>query len=82
MTIKTDKANMAGITNEDVAMLLQTGLSGVAPTYLREQDRLIPITFRLRSDERARIEEINDLDVGQQRDERRGCRSARSSSFR
>ena len=44
-------------------MLLQTGLSGATLTYLREQDRLIPITFRLRSDERARIEEINDLDV-------------------
>jgi multidrug efflux pump subunit AcrB len=63
VTIKADKANLAGITNEDVAMLLQTGLSGVAPTYLREQDRLVPITFRLRSDERARIEEIGDLDV-------------------
>ena len=63
VTIKTEKANMAGITNEDVAMLLQAGLSGITPTYLREQDRLIPITFRLRSDERARIEEINELDA-------------------
>ena len=63
VTIKTDKANLAGITNEDVAMLLQTSLSGVTLTNLREQDRLVPITFRLRSDERARIEEIADLDV-------------------
>jgi len=63
VTIKPEKANMAGITNEDVAMLLQAGLSGITPTYLREQDRLIPITFRLRSDERARIEEINELDA-------------------
>ena len=63
VTINTEKANMAGITNEDVAVLLQTGLSGTSPTFLREQDRLIPITFRLRSDERARIEEINNLDA-------------------
>ena len=63
VAIKTEKANLAGITNEDVATVLQTGLSGVAPTFLREQDRLVPITFRLRSDERARIEEIGDLDV-------------------
>ncbi|MGO9111305.1 MAG: efflux RND transporter permease subunit [Thermoguttaceae bacterium] len=63
VTIKTDKANLAGITNEDVAMLLQTSLSGVTLTNLREQDRLVPIVFRLRSDERARIDEINDLDV-------------------
>ncbi len=61
--INPDKASMAGITNQDVALLLQTGLSGLAPTYLREQDRRIPITFRLRSDERARIEEISNLDV-------------------
>jgi multidrug efflux pump subunit AcrB len=63
VTVKTEKANMAGITNEDVAMLLQTALSGISPTALREQDHLIPITARLRSDERARIEEINELDV-------------------
>jgi multidrug efflux pump subunit AcrB len=63
VTIKTDKANLAGVTNEDVAMLLQTSLSGIALTNLREQDRLIPITIRLRSDERSRAEEIGDLDV-------------------
>lgn len=63
VTINTEKASMAGITNEDVAMLLQAGISGVTPTYLREQNRLIPITFRLRSDERARLEEISQLDA-------------------
>ena len=63
VTIKAEKASMVGITNQDVAMLLQAGLSGVTPTHLREQDRLIPITFRLRSDERARIEEISELDA-------------------
>ena len=30
---------------------------------MREQDRLIPITFRLRSDERARIEDIANIDA-------------------
>jgi multidrug efflux pump len=64
VTIDSAKANLsAGITNEDVAVLLQTGLSGAAITYLREQDRLIPIVFRLRSDERSRIENLGDLDV-------------------
>jgi multidrug efflux pump subunit AcrB len=62
--INPDRANLsAGITNEDVALLLQTGLSGAVTTYLREEDRQIPILFRLRSDERSRIEEINSLDV-------------------
>lgn len=63
VTINPDKASMSGITNEDVALLLQTGLSGATPTTLREEDRSIPIVFRLRSDERSRIEEISNLDV-------------------
>ncbi len=59
-----DRANLAGmITNQDVAVLLQTGLSGMTTTYLREEDRLIPIIFRLRSDERSQIEEIGNLDA-------------------
>jgi multidrug efflux pump len=60
---KTDKQSISGIFNQDVAMLLQTGLSGVPTTYLRENDRLIPIVFRLRSDERTQITDIADLDV-------------------
>ena len=64
VAINPDKANLsAGITNEDVALLLQTGLSGAATTYLREEDRTIPIVFRLRSDERTHIEDIKSLDV-------------------
>lgn len=61
--IDSAKANLVGITNEDVAVLLQTGLSGLTPTWLREEDRMIPITFRLRADERARVEEIRNLDA-------------------
>jgi multidrug efflux pump subunit AcrB len=63
VTVNPDRANLTGITHQDIAVLLQTGLSGMSPTYLREEDRLIPIMFRLRPDERARIEEITDLDV-------------------
>jgi multidrug efflux pump subunit AcrB len=61
--IHPDQANLAGVTNEDVAMLLQTGTSGTAPTYLHERDQLIPITFRLRSDERARVDDLGQTDV-------------------
>jgi multidrug efflux pump len=64
VTIDPSKANLsAGITNEDVALLLQTGLSGAAITTLHEQDRVIPIMFRLRSDERARLDSLGELDV-------------------
>lgn len=63
VTINPDRASITGITNEDIALLLQTGLSGAAPTYLREKDQLIPITFRLRNDERAKIEDIANLNA-------------------
>ena len=63
VSIKADKASLSGLTNQDVAMVLSAGLSGAAVTNLREEDRLIPVTFRLRSDERARIEEIANLDA-------------------
>lgn len=63
-TINPDKANLsAGVTNEDVAILLQTGLSGLPMTYMREDDLVIPICFRLRSDERTQIEDLSNLDV-------------------
>jgi multidrug efflux pump len=61
--IHPDKANLAAVSHEDIALLLQTGLSGTSPTYLREEDRLIPITFRLRSDERARVGDLDSLDA-------------------
>jgi multidrug efflux pump len=59
----SDRANITGITNQDVALLLQTGFSGISTTYLREQDRLIPIVLRLRSDERSGIEDIANMDI-------------------
>ena len=68
-------------------MLLQTGLSGIAPTYLREEDRLIPITFRL-AERRAGADRRNQQTRrGQHGRPTCACRSARSpisrrSSFR
>ena len=81
VTVKTEKANLAGITNEDVAMVLQTGLSGSRRTHLREQDRLIPITFRLRSDERAGSKR-STISTSSARRPTCACRSARSWTCR
>ncbi len=61
MRIDADKANLAGVTNQDVAMAVNTGFAGFAPTHLREQDRLIPITLRLRADERTRYEDLANV---------------------
>ncbi|MFZ5830622.1 MAG: efflux RND transporter permease subunit [Planctomycetota bacterium] len=61
MQIEPDKASLTGITNEDVAMIVSTGFSGYAPTTMREGDRLIPVTLRLRSDERTRYEDLVNI---------------------
>jgi multidrug efflux pump subunit AcrB len=39
------------------------GLSGYVSTYVRERDRLIPVTLRLRPDERSKIEDLMTLDA-------------------
>jgi multidrug efflux pump subunit AcrB len=63
LQVRSDRAAMTGVTNEDVASVTQGGLSGTSTTYLRERDRLIPITLRLRPDERARTEDLATLTV-------------------
>ncbi len=61
LNIDPDRANLTGITNQDVAAIVHTGFSGYSPTQLRERDRLIPITLRLRCDERTRYEDLTNL---------------------
>jgi multidrug efflux pump subunit AcrB len=61
MHIEPDRANLTGITNQDVAGIVNSGFSGYTPTYLREKDLLIPITLRLRSDERTRYEDLVNI---------------------
>jgi multidrug efflux pump subunit AcrB len=59
----SDRANLTGITNLDVAAASATALSGYAITSLREGDRQIPVVAQLRMEERARLDDINNLYV-------------------
>ncbi|HSB08795.1 MAG TPA: efflux RND transporter permease subunit [Blastocatellia bacterium] len=59
----TDRANLAGITNLDVAAASATALSGYPLTNLREGDKQIPVVAQLRMEERARLDDINNLYV-------------------
>lgn len=63
LDIEPDRANMTGITNQDVAAVVNAGLSGTTVTQLRDDDRLIPVTVRLRSDERSRVEDLFSINV-------------------
>jgi multidrug efflux pump subunit AcrB len=65
LRVHTDalRANLAGVTNADVALAAATGFSGAPVGVLREGDRLTPIMTRLRADERAAAADLGELYV-------------------
>jgi multidrug efflux pump subunit AcrB len=63
LKVDPDRANLAGVTNQDVAQSSAAGLSGTAVTTLRRGDQQIPVVSRLRASERATISDLNSLYV-------------------
>jgi multidrug efflux pump subunit AcrB len=63
LDVKPDRANLAGITNRDVALSVAAAVSGVPITTLREGDKRIPVVARLRPQERARLTDLSSLYV-------------------
>jgi multidrug efflux pump len=61
--VDPERANVSGVSHEDVARLMNGALSGATATTIREGDRLIPVLFKLRPDERSRMEEMRTLNV-------------------
>ena len=59
----SDRANLAGITNLDVAASSATAINGSQVTVLREGDKQIPIVARLRMEERAQLADMQNLYV-------------------
>ncbi|MBS2015104.1 MAG: efflux RND transporter permease subunit [Deltaproteobacteria bacterium] len=64
--VDSDRANLAGVTNLDVAQSSAIGFSGLPVGQLREGDRLIPIVSRLRSAERGQLSDVQNLYVRSQ----------------
>jgi multidrug efflux pump subunit AcrB len=63
LKIDADKANIAGITNLDVAAASATANNGYQVSTLREDDEQIPIVARMRMEERSRLSDIQNLYV-------------------
>jgi multidrug efflux pump subunit AcrB len=61
--IDPDRANVAGITNADVADASATAMSGARVGAFKEGDKNIPIVARLRMEERAQLADIKNLYV-------------------
>jgi multidrug efflux pump subunit AcrB len=63
LRIDPDRANLAGITNRDVATSTTAAMSGTAVTTLREGNKQIPVIARLRATERAQLSDVENLYV-------------------
>lgn len=61
--LKSDRAKMAGVTNETVAHTLNAYYSGLHLTTFREGDQQIPIILRLPSEQRSRLENVKSAYV-------------------
>jgi multidrug efflux pump subunit AcrB len=59
----SDKANLSGLTNYDVAAASASAMSGAPVGVLREGDEQIPVVARLRATERAQLSDIRSLYV-------------------
>ncbi|NBC22129.1 MAG: MMPL family transporter [Gammaproteobacteria bacterium] len=61
--IDETRAQQAGVTNQDVAIAMQTYLSGLETTEFREEDDLIPIVLRSAADERLQPDRLGNIAV-------------------
>ncbi|MGJ5819919.1 efflux RND transporter permease subunit [Paludibaculum fermentans] len=61
LKIDPDRANLAGLTNRDIAGASATAVSGTSLTYLRDGDKQIPVVARMRADEFAGLGDLNSL---------------------
>ncbi len=61
--IDQERARRAGVTSMDIAVSLQTMLSGIPLTKFREGDKLIPVVLRLGAGERNNVERLKTLNI-------------------
>jgi multidrug efflux pump subunit AcrB len=61
--VDSDRANLSGITNRDVALSSAAGLTGFTVGTLREGSEQVPIVSRLNIDQRAQLSDVQDLYV-------------------
>ncbi|MGH9747624.1 MAG: efflux RND transporter permease subunit [Candidatus Acidiferrales bacterium] len=63
LKVDPDRANLAGVTNQDVANSSTAAMSGTGLTNLRRGDQQVPVVARLRMEERADLSDIQNLYV-------------------
>jgi multidrug efflux pump len=61
--VNQPRARRAGVTNQDIAVSLQSILSGIESTEFREDNDLIPVTLRSVAADRQDLGKLETLDV-------------------
>jgi multidrug efflux pump len=61
--IDQNRARLLGVTSQDLAIFLNTSLSGTNATYYRERDKLIEVLVRGDKDERGQLSLLESLSV-------------------
>lgn len=63
LQVDADRANAAGVTNQDVSRSSATALNGTVVGALHEGDHTVPIVSRLRASEREQLADVGNLYV-------------------
>ena len=61
--VNQPRARRAGVTNQDIAISLQTALSGFVTTQFREEDEIIPVSLRSADANRTDVTKMTSLNV-------------------
>jgi multidrug efflux pump len=68
LRVDADRAQLAGVSNLDVAESSTAAMSGIPVTTLREGDKQIPVVARLRLEERAQLADVQSLYINASQD--------------
>jgi multidrug efflux pump len=63
LEIDQDKARMLGINSQQLALILQSQVSGVPVTEFRQKDKTVSVVFRLDEHNRGDLSKIKDLSI-------------------
>jgi multidrug efflux pump subunit AcrB len=63
LEVDPDRANLSGVSNLDAALSSAASLSGLPVATLREGDKQIPVSARLRMEERAAVSDVQSTYV-------------------
>jgi multidrug efflux pump subunit AcrB len=63
LAVNADRANLVGISNQDVAAIVGTGLAGATVTYMQDGEYSIPVVLRLRPSERSQLNDLFSLNA-------------------